>query len=273
MSTWAIGDVQGCADELAQLLERIDIGADDRVWFVGDLVNRGPDSLGVLRRVRDMGEQAVVVLGNHDLHLLALALGAQGPKRKDTLDAVLAAPDREPLLEWLRHRPLLHHDEGLRYTMVHAGLSPDWDLERAISCAREAETALRGPDYLEFFEQMYGDQPQRWDPQLEGFDRFRFIINTLTRTRMLSTDSGLVLSAKGAPTENPELIPWFQFPGSRWQGRTTVVCGHWSALGVVSTDYHHQIDGGCVWGGDLAAICLEDGRLQSLGCGGYLQPR
>ena len=153
MATWAIGDIQGCVAELDALLERIAPDpATDRLWFVGDLVNRGPDSLACLRRVRDMGDMAVVVLGNHDLHLLAVALGVQKSRRNDTLDAVLGAPDREALLEWLRHRPMLQHDAALGHTLVHAGLPPDWDLDLAISCAREAEAALRGSDYLRFFQ-------------------------------------------------------------------------------------------------------------------------
>jgi bis(5'-nucleosyl)-tetraphosphatase (symmetrical) len=272
MATWAIGDIQGCAAELDTLLERIAPGRDDRLWFVGDLVNRGPDSLAALRRVHALGEIAVVVLGNHDLHLLAVALGAQQPKRKDTLDAVLSAPDREPLLEWLRHRPLLHHDAALAHTLVHAGLPPAWDLDLAIAAAREVESALRGSDYRALFEVMYGDQPRRWSDGLLGDDRLRYSINALTRMRLLTPAGDLELDAKGAPGAHPELIPWFDHPEARWRDQTRVVSGHWSTLGVVGTDRYLHLDGGCVWGGELAAVRLEDGQRECLDCSGAQRP-
>jgi bis(5'-nucleosyl)-tetraphosphatase (symmetrical) len=218
--------------------------------------------------VRDLGDRAVVVLGNHDLHLLARALGAQGPKTKDTLDEVLGAPDREPLLEWLRHRPLLHHDADLGRTMVHAGLPPEWDLAQAISCAREAEAALRGSDYLAFFRAMYGDEPGGWDHDLQGYDRLRYIVNAFTRMRMLTPDRELDLAAKGPAGDFPGLTPWFSAEDALWRGETRVVSGHWSALGVrLEHDFMH-LDGGCVWGGVLTAVRLEDDRIERLPCPG-----
>jgi len=273
MSTWAIGDIQGCADELDALLDRIAPDpATDRLWLVGDLVNRGPDSLRVLRRVRELGELAVVVLGNHDLHLLAVAMGAQQSKRKDTLEGVLGAPDREPLLEWLRQRPLLHHDAALGHTLVHAGLPPAWDLATAQGCAREVEAMLRGPDYQRFLTVMYGDQPSRWDPTLAGDDRIRYSINAMTRMRMLTPSGELMLEPKGPPSDTPELIPWFDHPDARWRGQTRVVSGHWSTLGVVSQDQYLHLDGGCVWGGELVAVRLEDGHRECLGCTAAQEP-
>ncbi|MGE5625661.1 MAG: symmetrical bis(5'-nucleosyl)-tetraphosphatase, partial [Bacillota bacterium] len=170
MATFAVGDIQGCLDELKRLLERIGFDpADDLLWFTGDLVNRGPRSLETLRFVKRLGERAVCVLGNHDLHLLAVAEHKDKRRKSDTLDEVLEAPDRDELLHWLRHRPLLHHDAALGYTLIHAGLPPQWDLKTATACARELEAVLRGPDYAEFFEHMYGDKPRRWSPELEGF--------------------------------------------------------------------------------------------------------
>lgn len=272
MATWAIGDVQGCRVELEQLLERIAPTSDDRLWFTGDLVNRGPDSLGVLRLVRSLGEQAVTVLGNHDLHLIAVAAGTAQSKRRDTLDDVLGAMDREPLLEWLRHRPVLHHDQALCHTLVHAGLPPDWDLDTAISCARELESALRGPGYREFLERMYGDRPSRWSDELRGVDRLRYIVNALTRMRLLGPAAELQLDAKGGPEDDPSLTPWYCYPGARWQVRTRVVAGHWSTLGLDAGARHLCLDGGCVWGGDLVAVRLEDGETLSLGCPGAQSP-
>lgn len=260
MPTYAIGDIQGCCDEFELLLERLAFDpARDRLWLVGDLVNRGPRSLDVLRRVKALGESAVTVLGNHDLHLLAVVHSpSEKIKHKDTLDEVLRAPDRDELLEWLRHRPMLHHDTGLGYTMLHAGLPPQWDLATAQACAAELEDALRDVDAArELFAHMYGDQPVRWSPQLKGFDRLRFTTNCLTRLRFCSADGSLNLNYKGTLQDAPpDLFPWFRAPGRRSRD-LRIVCGHWSALGYHDGDGVLSIDTGCVWGSQLCAVRLD----------------
>ncbi len=257
MATYAIGDVQGCDRELAALLDALDFSSTrDRLWFVGDLVNRGPQSLAVLRRVRTLGDAAVVVLGNHDLHLLAVAFGAGRVRGDDTLDEILAAPDRSALLDWLLSRPLLHEDAAMDARMLHAGLAPQWDADEARGCAREFERALqRHPEKV--FERMYGDQPDRWDPALDGEERLRFIVNCYTRLRYVDADGRLVLRAKGAPTKGRAraLIPWFESPGARWHGARTVF-GHWSTLGYLDDGEVVGLDTGCVWGGRLTALEL-----------------
>ena len=270
MATYAIGDSQGCLQELRALLEKIDFEpARDQLWLTGDLVNRGPDSLGVLRFIRALGERAIVVQGNHDLHLLAVAHGhTDRLHKRDTLDAVLAAPDRDELLEWLRRRPMLHHDAELGFLMVHAGLPPQWDLRLALNCARELESVLHGHRYREFLDHMYGNSPPRWEPELSGWPRMRFITNCLTRMRYCDTDGALNLKAKGPPgTQPPGCVPWFEAPGRRTQG-LAVIFGHWSTLrpdpqGASRTDIY-PLDTGCVWGGTLTALRLDDRRLYSV---------
>ena len=260
MAIYAIGDIQGCDDEFARLLDLLRFDpAHDRLWLVGDLVNRGPKSLDVLRRVRRMGASAIVVLGNHDLHLLALAYSrTEKPKSKDTLDAIFSAPDREELLSWLRSRPMLHHDPDLNYTMVHAGLAPQWDLAQAQQCARELEGVLRDEQACRsLFDHMYGDQPNRWSEDLRGFDRLRFITNCLTRLRFCRADGTLELKYKGRIDQAPaELFPWFRVPGRRSAG-AMIVCGHWSALGFHRENAVLSIDTGCVWGQQLCAVRLD----------------
>jgi len=267
MPTYAIGDVQGCYDELVELLAAIRFRPDDdRLWFVGDLVNRGPQSLEVLRLVRSLDNSAVTVLGNHDLHLLAVALGGPGAQDKlradDTLKEILNAPDRDELLDWLRHRPLLHHDSQQGYAMVHAGIPPQWDLPTAQSCARELEGALRNdPTMRELFAHMYGNLPDRWSPDLNGVDRLRFITNCLTRLRVCDVQGHLNLKYKGTLEKIPEgLVPWFRAP-NRLTQQTRIVCGHWSALdyydGRNTPEHVLSIDSGCVWGGKLCAVRLD----------------
>jgi bis(5'-nucleosyl)-tetraphosphatase (symmetrical) len=259
MATYAIGDVQGCDDELAQLIERLQFDPRrDRLWFVGDLVNRGPRSLAVLRRVKALGDAAVVVLGNHDLHLLATASGGEGRKSKDTLDDVLNAPDREELLTWLRERSMLYHDPELHYTMLHAGLPPQWDLSTAQQCAQELEHVLRDEHACkELFEHMYGDRPSRWSPDLTGFDRLRFTTNCLTRLRFCREDGTLELKHKGTIAQAPkDIVPWFRAPNRRSAG-LRIVCGHWSALGYYHENGVLSIDTGCVWGQRLCAVRLD----------------
>jgi bis(5'-nucleosyl)-tetraphosphatase (symmetrical) len=260
MPTYAIGDIQGCCDEFEVLLERIGfVASRDRLWLVGDLVNRGPRSLEVLRWVRRMGDRVVTVLGNHDLHLLAAALtSSEQVKRQDTLAEVLTAPDRDELMFWLRQQPLLHHDAQLGYTMIHAGLAPQWDLALAQSCAREVEAALRDDERcIELLTHMYGDRPNRWSPDLTGMDRLRFITNCLTRMRFCNEDGRLELKHKGTLEDAPpHVLPWFRVPQRRSRG-LRIVCGHWSALGYYAGDGVQSIDTGCVWGSSLCAIRLD----------------
>lgn len=258
MAVYAIGDVQGCLDPLEALLTEIDFRADrDFLWFTGDLVNRGPRSLEVLRFVQQLGQRAVVVLGNHDLHLLAVASGHAKRKRRDTLDAVLAAPDRDGLLEWLRSRPLLHSDETVGYTLIHAGLLPQWDLETALRLAREVEGLLRGPDHVKFFAHMYGNLPDRWNEALRGHDRARLIVNSFTRLRYCDLEGAMDLRYKGAPGTQPvDLLPWFRVPGRRSRGQR-LVFGHWSTLGLHHGDNVIGLDSGCVWGGEVSAARLD----------------
>lgn len=275
MPTYAVGDIQGCYLELRGLLDKLDFDHKvDRLWFVGDLVNRGPDSLDVLRFVRDLGDAALVVLGNHDLHLLALAAGNNKHANKNTLDAVLKAPDREELLHWLRHRPLLHHDPALSITLIHAGLPPQWDLADAQACAGELERALRGTDYQDYLLAMYGNQPDRWSPELSGMERLRFITNCLTRLRFCTPDGTLALKEKGdIGSHSAGLVPWFQVVG-RKTCHDRIIFGHWSTLGYRQEDNIWAIDSGCLWGGALTAIRLDTEPLMpiQMNCKGYLAP-
>jgi bis(5'-nucleosyl)-tetraphosphatase (symmetrical) len=258
MAVYAIGDVQGCAAELDALLEKLAPGPRDRLWFVGDLVNRGPDSLGVLRRVMALGDAATVVLGNHDLHLLAIARGnARFKSGDESLHAVLDSPDRERMLDWLQSRPLVHHDPRLGYAMVHAGLPPQWTLEVAQRCATEVERELRGEKSGEFLARMYGDQPDLWREDLAASERLRFTVNCLTRLRVVDRDGRLHLRFKGPLHAMPaQLVPWFRAPGRRTR-ETRIVWGHWSALGYVSEENVLGLDTGCVWGGMLTAQRLD----------------
>ncbi len=269
MALYAIGDVQGCERELAELLDRLDFSrARDRLWFVGDLVNRGPDSLGVLRRVRALGEAAVVVLGNHDLHFLAVAFGKSRERRGDTLTALLDAHDRRELVDWLLSRPVIHRDAAGEWLLVHAGLAPQWTVPAALACAREFEEALRRrPERV--LAGMYGDGPDLWDDRLEGEARWRYIANCLTRLRYVDTHGRLALRAKDAPGKRADsgLIPWFEAPGKAWQG-PRIVFGHWSTLGFLRNADVVGLDTGCVWGGRLTALRLdvETARPISVGC-------
>lgn len=265
MATYAIGDVQGCFDELEALLERVAFEpARDRLWFVGDLVNRGPKSLEVLRFVRGLGDRAEVVLGNHDLHLVCLFEGFAKRRPDDTFDALLAAPDARELIDWLRQRPMMRVEGD--FAMVHAGLLPVWSIKGALALAREVESALRGPDYRDFLAHMYGSRPERWDEALTGWDRLRVIVNAMTRMRFCARDGAMELRAKGAQAPSGYL-PWFETRPDR--ERTTIVCGHWSALGLKLTERLIALDSGCVWGGSLAALRLEDRLLTELPCAGY----
>jgi bis(5'-nucleosyl)-tetraphosphatase (symmetrical) len=274
MPRYAIGDVQGCCDELKALLELCHYSADrDELWFVGDLVNRGPRSLETLRLVRALGANATVVLGNHDLHLLALA---HGSKRKfkdgDTLDEVFEAPDRDQLLEWLLGRPLAVFDEPRGDFLVHAGLVPEWTPRFAAKLAREVEAVLRD-DPRTLFDAMYGNKPEKWSDGLRGMDRLRFIINVFTRMRYCRGDGTVDLKLKGAPGGQPAgFMPWFDVP-ERASRDTRVICGHWSTLGLVRRQDLLSIDTGCVWGGALTAVNLDaQSEPVQLDCGGYQLP-
>jgi bis(5'-nucleosyl)-tetraphosphatase (symmetrical) len=258
MALYAIGDVQGCDTELGRLLDTLKFSPDrDSLWFVGDLVNRGPDSLKVLRRIRALGDAATVILGNHDLHLLAVAYGGARLRSDDTLDDILAAPDRAALLEWLQERPLLHEDTNLNVCMVHAGLAPQWDLNQARNCAHELERALRrNPEKL--FDRLYGDQPDLWEESLQGEERLRFIANCLTRLRYVDTEDRLALRAKGSPkkAQTKSLVPWFEARAARWRS-ARIVFGHWSTLGFFRNADVIGLDTGCVWGDRLTALRLD----------------
>lgn len=258
MALYAIGDIQGCDDELGALLAALKFSADrDRLWFVGDLVNRGPASLEVLRRIRSLGAAATVTLGNHDLHLLAVAYGTAHTRSDDTLSETLAAPDRAVLLEWLASRPILHEDHELNVCMLHAGLAPQWDLGVARSCAREFESRLQN-DPEKLFSRLYGDQPDRWDEVRSDEERLRFIANCFTRLRYIDADGRLMLRAKGSPNkpQSKLLTPWFEAPQARWRG-PRIIFGHWSTLGFFSNGDVIGLDTGCVWGGELTALRLD----------------
>jgi bis(5'-nucleosyl)-tetraphosphatase (symmetrical) len=272
MATYAIGDVQGCFQPLMGLLERVAFDPQrDRLWFVGDLVNRGPDSLSVLRFVKQLGQGAVCVLGNHDLHLVAVAERHGKLRKGDTLEETLEAPDRTELVEWLRKRPLMHAESG--YAMVHAGLLPSWTVQRALELAREVEKALRGPDYVSVLAHMYGNEPDRWKEDLAGNARLRVIINAMTRMRVCTREGVMELGYKGdRVTLPPGVVPWFAVPG-RASSTATVIFGHWSALDLVQEPNVIGLDTGCLWGRKLSALRLEDRRLFQLSCRGAATAR
>lgn len=261
MAIYAIGDIQGCHDQLTRLLEKIEFKDDrDRLWFTGDLVNRGPKSLQTLRMIRSMGANAIVVLGNHDLHLLATAYQDLKPGKKDTLDDILTAPDRDELLMWLRYRPLIHVDRELDLTMVHAGLHPRWSIDKAQSLAGEVEAVLRSDKHVSFYRHMYGDKPRNWSDQLKSWSRLRFITNIFTRLRYCSEAGRTRLNAKGAPGTQPQgIYPWFEIE-SRRSKNDRIVFGHWSTLALLK-DYEYTnvypLDTGCLWGGRLTALRID----------------
>ncbi|MDQ8038984.1 MAG: symmetrical bis(5'-nucleosyl)-tetraphosphatase, partial [Rickettsiella sp.] len=228
MVTYVIGDIQGCFDPFIRLLKKINFNSNqDCLWFTGDLVNRGPASLEVLRFVKSL-KYSQVVLGNHDLHLLSVMYGKSSLLRQDTLDAILNAPDKKELANWLRHRPLLHHDSIFDFILVHAGLSPQWDFDKALQCAHELEVVLQSNYYSEFFEHMYGDFPSRWSDNLKGWDRLRVITNCFTRLRFCDADGNLDLNTKGT-TPMKKYFPWFEVPNRRSKG-LKIIFGHWAAL-------------------------------------------
>lgn len=272
MPRYVVGDLQGCLAALHDLLREIDFKPDrDRLWFTGDLVNRGEDSLGVLRWCIAHADNVTAILGNHDLHLLAVAEGFVPPHRNDTLDDILAAPDRKKLLKWLRQRPLLHREGD--WLMVHAGLLPAWTPELAEQLARELETVLRNKGWRDFLRVMYGNEPRRWEASLAGQDRLRLIANAMTRMRYLHADGSLDYQHKCAPAVAPvNLTPWFDMPGRQSQS-VRVLFGHWSSLGLMRRHDAVALDTGCLWGGALSAYRLEDERLFQVPCQARRQPK
>jgi len=268
MATYAIGDVQGCYDELRRLLGEFDFRRGrDKLWFVGDLVNRGPKSRDVLRYVASLGDAAVTVLGNHDLHLLAQYEGVEKLKAKDTFQDVLDAPDAPELIDWLRKRAMMHA-EG-EYAMVHAGILPGWSVDKALELGAEVEAALRARKYRDFLQRMYGNGPDTWRDGLSGWDRLRVIVNAMTRMRFCNREGKMELEAKGARAPRG-YRPWFE---TRPIGEaTTIVFGHWSQLGLKLREKQAGLDSGCVWGGRLSALRLEDRKLYQVGCKGYQAP-
>ena len=265
MATYAIGDVQGCFQALKGLLKRIAFNPKrDRLWLVGDLVNRGPDSLATLRFVKGLGNSAVCVLGNHDLHLIAVAEGHAVLRRDDTLEETLSAPDCAELIAWLRQRPLLHAEGGC--AMVHAGLLPSWTIAQAQELAHEVENALRATRYASLLASMYGNEPDRWNDRLSGYARLRVIVNAMTRMRVCTREGVMQLRYKGDSDALPTgALPWFAVPG-RASSTTPIIFGHWSALGLVLESNVIGLDTGCLWGRKLSALRLEDRRLFQLSC-------
>lgn len=269
MPDYAIGDVQGCYDSLQGLLEVIDFDdSSDQLWFVGDLVNRGPQSLAVLRFIHALPIPANITLGNHDLHLLARLFGQHSPKKQDdTLSEIMLADDGEELGHWLRKQSILCYSSKLRVVMCHAGISPLWDLPLACRLAKELEAILSGEDYRIFLNQMYGNKPDKWSDEFKGMDRLRLITNCFTRMRFCYADGRLNLDFKGPVAEAPtSLYPWYEVPG-RLRIDADIVFGHWASLmGVCSNPNIHPIDQGCLWGGHLAALRLQDKQLFSVSC-------
>jgi len=264
MALYMIGDVQGCDSALQRLLDKISFSpSTDTLYLLGDLVNRGPDSAAVLRRLMGFGAAAQCLLGNHDLHLLAASVGARRPSRKDTLGNVLQAPDRDAMLAWLRqqHMAFLLEHQNQSTLMVHAGVLPDWTATQTMALAGEFEAVLRGPDLSEFLHQMYGNTPNRWHDNLKGMDRLRMIVNALTRLRFCTPDGVMEFEVSdGAHAAPPGYMPWFEVPG-RKTADVTVAFGHWSTLGWLGRNDLFALDSGCVWGGCLSALKLGTGTV------------
>jgi len=276
MAIYAIGDLQGCFDELLALLDKVAFNpAIDKLWFAGDLVNRGPKSLAVLRFVKSLGDSAITVLGNHDLHLLALSQGNRSHYKHGSLEEVLQAPDRLELIEWLRHRPIMYHHEKRGYSLIHAGLPPQWDLATALASARELEHTLRGPGFHRFCQEMYGNEPDLWRDDLAGMPRLRFITNAFTRLRYCTRDGRLSMRDKGVPgSQTQGILPWYEVPG-RATKNDRIIFGHWSTLGYKRSGNTWCLDSGCLWGGKLTALRLRKARQPKplqIACPGALKP-
>ena len=261
VSIYAIGDIQGCYDDLMLLLDSINFDqAHDKLWFTGDLVNRGPKSLETLRFIYGLGDNAQAVLGNHDLHLLATVFDHQRLGKNDTFEAILHAPDKDELLDWLRRLPLIHVDKELNVAMLHAGIHPDWDIDKAVALAGEVETVIRGDNHIEFYHHMYGDKPTNWSDELSSWQRLRSITNTLTRLRYCKNNGEASLGQKGAPgTQAAGLIPWFDIE-HRASKNQRIIFGHWSTLVLAENMQYNNVyplDTGCLWGGKLTAMKID----------------
>jgi len=272
MTIFAIGDIQGCFQELQQLLKKIKFSTDkDQLWFTGDLVNRGPESLAVLRFVKDLKENAITVLGNHDLHMLAVVHGLEKPRKKDTFKEILQASDRDALMEWITQQPLMHCEN--ENVLVHAGIYPDWSIEQAAKLAKEVEAVLQSDKLIDFMKNMYGNQPKYWSDEHSGWDRLRFITNCFTRMRFCTTNKQLDMQEKCKPgNQSRGLFPWFELRNENLK-QYRILFGHWSTLGMVNDDKVVSLDSGCLWGGKLTAIALQDPPyFTSLDCHGAMQP-
>jgi bis(5'-nucleosyl)-tetraphosphatase (symmetrical) len=258
---YLVGDLQGCCDAFERLLDVLQFSPSrDRLWVLGDLVNRGPQSLATLKKLVALGDAATCLLGNHDLHLLAVAAGVRPEHRSDTLREILQDRQREAWIDWVRHRPLAAEAQG--WLLVHAGVVPQWTREQVLQLAGEVQAMLRGPDLHGFLTVMYGNEPSRWHDDLQGPDRWRFVINTLTRIRFCSADGTLEFKAKeGADAAPPGFMPWFRVPGRRTAG-APMAFGHWSTLGLVNEPQLLALDTGCVWGGELTAVRVDGGRRE-----------
>lgn len=265
MATYAIGDIQGCLTSFQKLLQQLDFNPKtDRLWLVGDLVNRGPDSLGVLRLVKDLGSACVTVLGNHDLHLLAVHAGITSLQKKDTLQPILEAPDCEDLIFWLRHQPLLYRESD--YVLIHAGLLPQWSVNQTRELAHEVEIALCSDQYQDSLAALYKSTACTWRSDFSANERLGFTTNMLTRLRVCSAEGEINLSFKGEPHLSPEgYSPWYLLPPGSPRSET-IIFGHWSALGALITEKHIGIDGGCIWGHELIAFCLENRMVHRVSC-------
>jgi bis(5'-nucleosyl)-tetraphosphatase (symmetrical) len=273
MAIYAIGDIQGCFDELLKLLDTLSFNEhDDQLWFAGDLVNRGPKSLETLRFVKSLGDSAITVLGNHDLHLLAASCAPKIAHKKDSLLPILEAPDRDELIDWLRHRPLFHFNDD--FCLVHAGVPPQWDFKKTQKMALLAEQTLRGANYQAFLKQMYGNKPNIWSPNLKGVERLRFIVNCFTRMRYCDASGRLDFIHSGPLGSQPKnLVPWFEAP-KRKSTDMRIIFGHWSSLGYYEGPNCYAIDTGCLWGGQLTALKLgESVQRFSIDCPEAKKPR
>ena len=268
MNSYAIGDLQGCLLQTKSLLKQIrDASSDANIIFVGDLVNRGPSSLQTLRYIRSLGDAATVTLGNHDLHLLEAAHGIRRVRPSDPLNEILQSDDCAELLDWLRFRPMAHREDG--HLLVHAGVLPQWTAEQTMALAGEVESVLRGPDWVDFLREMYGNQPAKWDETLSGADRLRCIVNALTRLRFCTADGEMEFdTATSVDTAQTGYLPWFDVPGRKTEDMT-IVFGHWSTLGLVLRPNLIALDTGCVWGGKLTAVRLGDRAVFQVDCPEY----
>lgn len=264
-SIWMIGDVQGCNNALLRLLDHPDIASDQqaRFWFAGDLVNRGPNSLQTLRTIMSLGDRATCVLGNHDFHLLAIAAGIKKPGKSDTFHDILAAPDAAGIVDWVRHRPLMHCEHG--HILVHAGILAPWSAQQAMELAGEVEAALRGPQWKSALKEIYGNEPTFWESGLDKGKRLRVIVNAMTRMRMCTPQGRMNFSYKQAPGGDSGLVPWFDVPG-RVIENETIVFGHWSTLGLMIRPDAICLDTGCVWGRQLTALRMHDHKLVQVNC-------